>query len=69
MLGADVLTPAHLLILVLVLVLFFGAKKLPELGRGIGSAMREFKGEISGTAAAREPVATVEASTDSPEIR
>lgn len=30
------------LIILLVLVFFFGAKKLPEVARGLGSAIREF---------------------------
>lgn len=34
---------AELLILVFVLVLLFGAKKLPELAKGIGRSMGEFK--------------------------
>jgi sec-independent protein translocase protein TatA len=30
-----------------VLVLLFGAKKIPELARGIGSGIRNFKGELN----------------------
>ncbi len=30
-------------IVVLIVVLFFGPKKLPQLGKGIGQAIREFK--------------------------
>ncbi len=34
-------------ILVLALIiLFFGGKKIPELARGVGSAIRNFKGEV-----------------------
>ena len=29
-----------------VIVLLFGAKKLPELARGLGSGIRNFKGEL-----------------------
>ena len=29
-----------------ILVLLFGAKKLPELARGLGSGIRNFKGEL-----------------------
>jgi sec-independent protein translocase protein TatA len=42
------LSPWHLGILLVVLLLVFGAKKLPELGRGIGSGMREFKKGVTG---------------------
>ena len=42
-------SPTTDLILVLVIVLLFvGPKKLPGLGRGLGQGMREFKDSISG---------------------
>ena len=37
-----------LLILAVILLVFFGAKRLPEMGRGVGQGMREFKDSISG---------------------
>ncbi|GAA4712533.1 twin-arginine translocase TatA/TatE family subunit [Nocardioides conyzicola] len=42
----DVGAP-EVLILLVVLVFLFGAKKLPELARGSGRALRIFKEEIS----------------------
>ena len=33
----------EIIIIIAVLVLFFGAKKIPELARGIGEGMSEFK--------------------------
>ncbi len=39
------LGPTELLIIVGVIVLLFGAKKLPELARGSGQALRIFKAE------------------------
>jgi sec-independent protein translocase protein TatA len=33
----------ELLIIFLIIALLFGAKKIPELARGLGQAMREFK--------------------------
>ena len=44
----GLLSPTHLIILFAILVLLFGAKKLPELGKGIGSGIREFRGGIAG---------------------
>jgi len=38
----------ELVILMVVLLLVFGAKRLPEMGRSIGHGMREFKDSISG---------------------
>ncbi len=46
--AANIASPTHLLLIVVVLLLVFGAKKLPELGRGIGQGMREFKSGIAG---------------------
>ena len=42
------LGPPELLIILGVLVLLFGAKKLPELARGSGRALRIFKAETKG---------------------
>lgn len=44
--GLD--NPVHLALLVVLLLLLFGAKRLPEIGRSLGSGMREFKQSISG---------------------
>jgi sec-independent protein translocase protein TatA len=38
----------ELIILLLVLLLVFGAKRLPEMGRSLGKGMREFKDSVSG---------------------
>ena len=38
----------ELIILLIVLLLVFGAKRLPEMGRSLGKGMREFKDSISG---------------------
>jgi sec-independent protein translocase protein TatA len=44
--GLD--NPLHIAFLLVVLLLVFGAKRLPEIGRSVGSGMREFKDSISG---------------------
>lgn len=38
----------ELLLILLALLLLFGARRLPELGRGLGSGIRSFKRAISG---------------------
>ncbi|MGL6278131.1 MAG: Sec-independent protein translocase subunit TatA/TatB [Gaiella sp.] len=38
----------ELLILLLVLLLVFGPKRLPEMGRQLGKGMREFRDSVSG---------------------
>ena len=40
--------PWHLLIVALVFVMLFGAKKLPEMARSIGQSARVFKSEMKG---------------------
>lgn len=39
----------EMLILLVVLLLVFGPKKLPEMGRQLGRGMREFKDTVSGS--------------------
>jgi sec-independent protein translocase protein TatA len=40
--------PPEIILIILVIVLLFGAKKLPELARGSGRALRIFKAETKG---------------------
>jgi sec-independent protein translocase protein TatA len=40
--------PTEIILILLVIVLLFGAKKLPELARGSGRALRIFKAETKG---------------------
>lgn len=40
---SGLLAPSHLIILLLIIVLLFGAKRLPELGRSLGQGIKEFK--------------------------
>jgi sec-independent protein translocase protein TatA len=53
----------ELIILLLVLLLVFGAKRLPEMGRSLGKGMREFKDSVSGI---EEAVSTTTPSTPPP---
>lgn len=36
----------ELILILAILMLLFGAKKLPELARGLGAGIRNFKGEV-----------------------
>ena len=42
------LGPAELLIIAILILFMFGGKKLPEMGKGIGEGIRNFKKSISG---------------------
>jgi sec-independent protein translocase protein TatA len=46
--GLD--SPLHIAFLVVILLLVFGARRLPEIGRSLGSGLREFKQSVSGDA-------------------
>ncbi len=39
----GVLSGAHVIIIIAVLLIFFGGKKIPELMGGLGKGMKEFK--------------------------
>jgi sec-independent protein translocase protein TatA len=45
---SNALTPGHLLILVLLIVVLFGAKRLPDVARGLGKSARILKAEVNG---------------------
>jgi sec-independent protein translocase protein TatA len=47
--GLD--NPIHIAFLLILLLLVFGAKRLPEMGRSLGDGMRGFKDAISGDGA------------------
>ena len=39
----GLLQPAHLILILAIMMIFFGPKRLPELGRGLGEAIRGFR--------------------------
>jgi sec-independent protein translocase protein TatA len=48
MMIGNILSPTHLLVVLAVALLVLGPKRLPEVGRGLGSALRDFKGSLAG---------------------
>ena len=44
----ELFQPTHLLVIGVVLLLLFGGRKLPELGKGLGEGMRGFKDGLKG---------------------
>jgi sec-independent protein translocase protein TatA len=61
----------ELIVLAIVLLLIFGPKRLPEIGRSMGKGMREFKDSVSGitggdddAAPAKPEVQATQATTD-----
>ena len=56
----DLLQPWHLVVLGVVAFLLFGAKRLPELGKGLGEGLKGFKEGIKGVTDATPPPPTVQ---------
>ncbi len=44
----EALQPWHIILIVLVAVIFFGGRKLPELGKGLGEGFKGFKDGLKG---------------------
>lgn len=44
----DLLQPTHLIVLAVIVLILFGGKKLPELGKGLGEGLRGFKDGMKG---------------------
>jgi sec-independent protein translocase protein TatA len=64
MIGLE--NPVHILFLLAVLLMVFGAKRLPEMGRGLGEGMRGFKDAVSGHARPEVTAMATEPSDETP---
>jgi sec-independent protein translocase protein TatA len=62
--GLD--NPVHILLLLLVVLLVFGAKRLPEIGRSLGEGMRGFKDSISGDSRQHSTLTQAQATVPAP---
>jgi sec-independent protein translocase protein TatA len=56
--------PWEIILLLLLALLLFGAKRLPEIGRSMGRGMREFKDSVSGKDQDDEPAELPMQTTD-----
>jgi sec-independent protein translocase protein TatA len=54
----------EIVLLLLLALLLFGAKRLPEIGRSMGRGMREFKDSVTGKEKDDEPAELPPASTE-----
>jgi sec-independent protein translocase protein TatA len=62
----DLLQPWHLIVLAVVAFLLFGAKRLPELGKGLGEGLKGFKEGIRGISDPAPPTTTQHTVTPPP---
>jgi len=44
----GLLSPTHLIIILVIVLILFGPGKLPDLGKGLGKGIREFKDAMRG---------------------
>jgi sec-independent protein translocase protein TatA len=56
----------ELIVLAIVLLLIFGPKRLPEIGKSMGKGMREFKESVSGITGDDAPASTTPAKPELP---
>jgi sec-independent protein translocase protein TatA len=50
--------PLEIILVLIVALVVFGPKKLPDLGHSLGKGIREFKGSVTGESDAPTPIAT-----------
>jgi sec-independent protein translocase protein TatA len=63
------LSSTELIIILIIVVLLFGAKKIPELARGIGSGIKNFKEEMNSINDEKEENKVVENKTETKETQ
>jgi len=53
------LQPSHVIVVLIILVLLFGAKRLPDMAKSVGQSLKIFKSEIKDLKADDAPAPTV----------
>ncbi|HUO34493.1 MAG TPA: twin-arginine translocase TatA/TatE family subunit [Candidatus Acidoferrum sp.] len=59
-------SPVHLLIIAIVILVLFGGRKIPEVMRGLGQGVREFKEGMRGDQPAQSSQTQTPAPTQTP---
>jgi sec-independent protein translocase protein TatA len=59
--------PLEIVIVLIIVLVIFGPKRLPELGRSMGKGMREFKDSVTGKDKEHEELEPVKTVGDTPE--
>jgi sec-independent protein translocase protein TatA len=63
----NLFTPTHLIIVLIIALLVFGPRKLPELGKGLGEGIKGFKEGIKGIGSSDAPSQENVAKTETPQ--
>ena len=58
--------PLEIVIVLVIVLLIFGPKRLPDLGRSLGRGMREFKDSVTGKDSDDEPPRLAQSQNDTP---
>jgi sec-independent protein translocase protein TatA len=66
MLGLD--NPLHIAIVLIVVLMVFGAKRLPEMGKSMGEGLRGFKSAVTGDSTADSPHADLTEAVHTPAV-
>jgi sec-independent protein translocase protein TatA len=59
--------PLEIIIVLIIVLVIFGPKRLPDLGRSLGRGMREFKDSVTGKDKEQEQIEPVKTVADNPE--
>lgn len=64
----ELLQPTHLIVILIIALLVFGPSKLPELGKGMGEAIKGFKNGLRDTEPATSKPADVPPPAATPKV-
>lgn len=62
--NAQLLSPGHIILILAAILLFFGGRKIPELMKGLGQGLKEFKDASKGNDSAKEGESKKESTTE-----
>ncbi|HEY5326059.1 MAG TPA: twin-arginine translocase TatA/TatE family subunit [Mucilaginibacter sp.] len=64
----SIFQPEHIIVIALVLLVFFGGKKIPELMKGLGKGIKEFKDSQNGESSTPTNTNTTTGTDEKPRV-